>query len=59
VNWQAGLYQRWHSLFSSQFYSNINDGEIQNRISKLGKKEKEQDDFALFQKFLEWKRGQK
>lgn len=40
---------------TDQFYSNINEGEVQNRISGLGmdKNEKEQDDFALFQKFLE------
>lgn len=46
---------------TDQFYSNINEGEVQNRISRLGKseKEKEQDDFALFQKFLEWERNQK
>ncbi len=46
---------------TDQFYSNINDGEVQNRISALGKSEieKEQDDFALFQKFLEWERSQK
>ena len=46
---------------TDQFYSNINDGEVQNRISTLGKseKEKEQDDFALFQKFLEWQRKNK
>jgi integrase len=45
---------------TDQFYSNINDGEVKNRISKLGKneKEKEQDDFALFQKFQNWLRSQ-
>ena len=34
--------------------------EVKNRVSELGKdaKEKEQDDFALFQKFFEWKRKQ-
>jgi len=43
---------------TDQTYSNINDGEVQNRISGLGKtaEENEQDDFALFQKFLEWQR---
>jgi len=40
---------------TDQFYSNLNDGEVQNRISNLGKSDKEQDDFALFQKFLRWK----
>ena len=46
---------------TDKFYSNINDGEVQNRSNTLGKseKEKEQDDFALFQKFLEWKRKNK
>jgi len=46
---------------TDQTYSNINDGEVQNRISGLGKatQEKEQDDFARFQKFLEWERSQK
>jgi hypothetical protein len=42
-------------------HSNINDGEVKNRISKLGKNNvtKEQDDFARFQKFLEWERSQR
>ena len=42
------------------FYSNINEDEVKNRISELEKdaKEREQDDFALFQKFLEWLRDQ-
>jgi hypothetical protein len=31
---------------------------VQNRISNLGK-EKEQDDYARYQKFLEWERSQK
>lgn len=45
---------------TDQFYSNINDGEVKNRISELGKneKEREQNEFALFQKFLEWQRKQ-
>lgn len=44
---------------TDQFYSNINDGEVQNRISGLGKlvEEKEQDDLALIREFLEWKRN--
>lgn len=33
---------------------NVNDGEVKDRISKLEKRE--QDDFALFQKFHEWNR---
>lgn len=46
---------------TDQIYSNISDGEVQNRISGLGKttEEKDQDQFALFQKFLEWMRNQK
>ena len=45
---------------TDQFYSNINDDDVKNRISNLGKDkiEKEQDDFARFQKFLEWERSQ-
>lgn len=45
---------------TDQFYSNINDGDVKNRISKLGKDKatKEQDDFARFQKFREWERSQ-
>jgi hypothetical protein len=40
---------------TDQVYSNINDEEVQNRISAFGKKseEQDQDDFSLFQKFLE------
>lgn len=46
---------------TDQTYSNINDDEVKNRISGLGKttEEKDQDDFARFQKFLEWERSQK
>jgi len=46
---------------TDQFYSNINDGDVKNRISGLGKdaKEKEKDDEMRFQKFLEWERHQK
>jgi integrase len=46
---------------TDQFYSNINDGEVQNRISQLGQKseEKEQDDLAIIREFLEWKKFRK
>ena len=46
---------------TDQTYSNINDDEVKNRISGLGKitEEKDQDEFALFQKILEWQRSQK
>jgi len=44
---------------TDQFYSNQNDKEIQDRISKLGKNGKNRDinqkDFALFMEFLAWK----
>jgi hypothetical protein len=44
---------------TDQFYSKINDGQVQNRIAALGKKEKPKGDnldtFTLFQEFLEWK----
>jgi len=47
--------QTYNIEITDQFYSNINDGEVRNRISGLGKTtdEKDQDDFSLFQKFLE------
>jgi hypothetical protein len=42
-----------------QFYSNLNDDQVQNRITSLGKKEQKMgndfDTFALFQDFLIWK----
>jgi integrase len=44
---------------TDRVYSNINDGEVQNRISGLEKTsgEKNQDDLALIREFLEWKIG--
>ena len=46
---------------TDQFYSNISDREVQNRISGLGKTEKSKakDDLDLIREFLEWKRSQK
>ena len=46
---------------TDQYYSNINDGEVQNRISKLGNETKlqDEDDLELIKEFLEWKRSQK
>ena len=46
---------------TDQVYSNINDGDVQNRISGLGKTtgEKDQDDLALIREFLEWKNRKK
>jgi hypothetical protein len=43
---------------TDEFYSNINDGEIQNRISELSKKSQlsEDDDLELFRQFLKWKK---
>ena len=43
---------------TDQYYSNINDGEVQNRISNLGK-EKEQDGYERYRGFLEWEQSQK
>ena len=44
---------------TDEFYSNLNDGEIRNRISSLGKDEKTetQDDLALLKEFLEWRKN--
>jgi hypothetical protein len=46
---------------TDQIYSNINDGEVKNRISGLGKStvSKDQDDLTLIGEFLEWKKRQK
>ncbi len=43
---------------TDEFYSNLNDGEAQNRISSLGKETKSQspDDLTLIREFLDWKR---
>jgi len=42
-------------------YSNLNDGEVQNRIGSLGKATKSNgsDDERLIKEFLEWKRNHK
>ena len=44
---------------TDQFYSNLNDGEIQSRISKLKEKDKftEDSEFEQFRQFLEWKKS--
>jgi len=46
---------------TDQFYSNIKDREVQNRIRKLGKRthSTDQDELELIKEFLEWKRNQK
>ncbi len=43
---------------TDEFYSNLNDGEIRNRIHSLGKEKKldDQDELKIFREFLEWKR---
>ncbi len=43
---------------TDEFYSNINDREIKNRISELSKKSQlsEDDDLELFRQFLKWKK---
>jgi integrase len=47
---------------TDQFYSILNDSEVQNRINSFGKKEQkrgeDQDEFMQFQEFLAWKRSQ-
>ncbi len=44
---------------TDQFCSNLNDGEIQSRISKLKEKDKSSEDSELeqFRQFLEWKKS--
>ena len=46
---------------TDEFYSNLNDGEIQNRISSLGKETPPSKDDAaeLIREFLEWKSRKK
>jgi site-specific recombinase XerD len=43
---------------TDEFYSNMNDGELENRISSLKEREKnlEDDDVEQFRQFLEWKK---
>jgi hypothetical protein len=47
---------------TDEFYSNLNDGEVQKRINSLGKDikiDKNKDDmFELFKEFLIWKQKQ-
>ena len=47
---------------TDEFYSNLNDGEIQSRISSLGKAEIDDSNNAqmleLFKEFLTWKKAQ-
>lgn len=42
---------------TDEFYSNLNDGELENRISSLNKQEQnfEDGELELFRQFLEWK----
>lgn len=42
---------------TDQFYSNLNDGEVQNRISALGKTttKENQEDMDLIREFLKWR----
>lgn len=44
-----------------EFYSNLNDGEVQNRIGSLGKETASSNDDAanLIREFLEWKSKKK
>jgi hypothetical protein len=46
---------------TDEFYSNLYDGEVQNRISSLGKTETTSIDneelFRRFQEFLLWKKN--
>ena len=43
-----------------EFYSNLNDGEIQSRIGSLGKQTASSNDNAmLIKEFLEWRKRQK
>ena len=44
---------------TDEIYSNLNSDEVQKRIIAMGKttKSSNQDDYELFQKFLEWKRN--
>jgi integrase len=43
---------------TDEIYSNLNDGEIQNRISGLKKKDQtsENSELELFRQFLEWRK---
>jgi hypothetical protein len=46
---------------TDEFYSNLNDGEIQKRISSLGNEEKrinpDNEMMALLNEFFEWKKN--
>jgi len=45
---------------TDEFYSNLNDNEVQNRIGSLGKKKKSEseneDNYRKFQEFIEWQK---
>ena len=43
---------------TDEFYSNLNDGELESRISGLNKKDQNQVDNELeqYRQFLEWKK---
>jgi hypothetical protein len=43
---------------TDEFYSNLNDSEVQNRIGSLSKSERNKDrkeDIELFEQFLAWR----
>jgi hypothetical protein len=44
---------------TDEFYSNLNDGELENRISSLNKSGQnlEDSELELFRQFLEWKKN--
>ena len=46
---------------TDQFYSVLQDDEVKNRISSLGKHQEEidEEEFKRYKKFLEWERSQK
>ena len=47
---------------TDEFYSNLNDGEVQKRINTLGKNKKSPDknkDMELFKEFLDWREKSK
>jgi len=47
---------------TDEFYSNLNDGEINNKLSSLGKdiksNQEDQNTITLFKEFLAWRQRQ-
>jgi hypothetical protein len=43
---------------TDEFYSNLNDGEVQNRINGLNKQDQplEDNELELFREFINWKK---